>query len=185
MIQLHYPPLIIQIVLALVVLTAGVYDFKFRRVPNWLVLAGLVIGIALNTFLYEMAGLWLALKGLGLAFAIYFPLYLIRGMGAGDVKLMAAVGSIVGPSNWFGIFVLTAILGGLLGIVVVLLKGRMRRTFSNIGWILRSLLYRQAPYAGKPELDVKSAQGMRLPHAMVIALGAIAFLAAAGIWAPR
>jgi prepilin peptidase CpaA len=173
------------VVLALVVFTAGVYDFRFRRVPNWLVLVALILGIALNVFLFELPGLWLALKGLGLAFLIYFPLYLVRGMGAGDVKLMAAVGALVGPSNWFGIFLITAVLGGLMALFLVLTKGRARRTFGNIGHILRSLVYRQAPYAGRPELDVQTPHGVRLPHAVVIALGAMAFLAAAGIWAPR
>jgi len=64
-------------------------------------------------------GLLRAGKGLGLGFALYFPLYLIRGRRAGDVKLLAAVGSITGPGNVFGVFLLTAILGGLIAFVVL------------------------------------------------------------------
>ncbi len=105
------PPLIFQIVLIAVVAMAAIYDIRFRRIPNWLVLAGLVIGIGLNTFLFEWAGLLFALKGFAFAFVIYFPLYLLRGMGAGDVKLMAAIGSIVGWRNWLGIFIITAVVG--------------------------------------------------------------------------
>ena len=58
-------------------------------------------------------------------------------MGAGDVKLMAAIGAIVGLSNWFGIFVLSNILGGLVAVVLLLSKGGARRTFSNIGYMLQ------------------------------------------------
>src|SRR5204863_8728125 len=114
--------------------------------------AGLVLGIALNAFLYETAGLWISLKGLGLAMLIYFPLYLLRGMGAGDVKLMAAIGALAGPSNWFGILVLTSVFGAVAALVAIALKGRFRQTMWNIWTILTSLTLRQAPYQTNPEL---------------------------------
>lgn len=179
------PPVVVQILLALVVVTAALFDFRLRRVPNWLTLAGLLLGIGLNAFLFETSGLWMSLKGLGLAFLIYFPLYLVRGMGAGDVKLMAAVGAIVGPANWLGILVLTSALGGIAALALVAAKGRFRRTFQNIWLILLSLRHGQAPYQNNPQLDVRSEQGFRLPHAVVIAFGALGFLVAAALWAPR
>jgi prepilin peptidase CpaA len=182
---LSYPPIIVQLLLALLVITAAMFDSRQRRVPNWLALSGLVLGIALNTFLYESAGLWMSLKGLGLAFLIYFPLYLLRGMGAGDVKLMAAVGAIAGWENWLGILFLTAILGGASAIVLVVTKKRFRSTFENIGLILLSVRHGHAPYEGNPQLDVGSNQGVRLPHAVVIAFGTFGFLLGAAIWAPR
>ena len=116
---------------------------------------------------------------------IYFPLYLLRAMGAGDVKLMAAIGAIVGAANWLGILVLTSVFGGLSALVLVMSKGRLRHTFRNIWIILTSLVHRHAPYKSNPELDVASEQAIRLPHAVVIALGCMAWLAAAAIWAPR
>lgn len=179
------PPLIVQALLLLVVISAAIFDVRERRVPNWIVVTGLVLGIALNLFLYETPGLWMSLEGLGLAFLIYFPLYLLRGMGAGDVKLMAAVGGIVGWANWLGILVLTALVGGLAAAVVVLARGRVRKTLDNIWMILLSLRFRQAPYKANPQLDVRSSEGIRLPHAAMIACGAIGFLVAAKIWAPH
>src|ERR1700689_4273619 len=98
--MLTYLPPVVQVVLVLIVVTAGIYDLRYRRIPNWLVLAGLVMGFGLNTFLFELTGLTRAALGMGLALLIYFPLYLLRAMGAGDAKLMAAVGSVVGPGNW-------------------------------------------------------------------------------------
>src|SRR5258706_4003267 len=101
------------------------FDFRYRRVPNWLTLSGVLLGIGLNAFLFETPGLWASFRGLGLAFLIYFPLYLLRGMGAGDVKLMAAVGAIVGPANWLGILVLTSLMSGVAALVLVTAQGRI------------------------------------------------------------
>jgi prepilin peptidase CpaA len=184
-----FPPVhpILQGVLVLLVVTAAIYDFRFRRIPNWLVLAGLVAGFGLNTALFAIAGLQAAglvraALGMGLALLIYFPLYLLRAMGAGDAKLMAAVGSIVGWGNWLAVFVLTAIIGGVLGAIALLFAGRIRKTFWNIGWILNEILHFRAPYQSSPELDVRSTAGMRMPHGVAIALGSIAFLIVRAVW---
>src|SRR6516165_3893509 len=125
-------PLIIQALLLLGVIPAAIIDLRARRVPNWLTLTVALLAIALNAFLFETAGIWMSLKGMGLAMSIYFPLYLLRGMGAGDVKLMAAVGAIAGPTNWLGILMLTALFGAIAAIVLVVRKGRVRRTVDNM-----------------------------------------------------
>jgi prepilin peptidase CpaA len=185
-----YPPIVLQIVLALVAFVAAVYDVRFRRIPNWLTLSGVLLGLALNSFLNVMGLNWYsgfnwrsALAGMGLAFAVYFPLYLLRGMGAGDVKLMAAIGAIVGPSNWFGIFVLSNLLGGLIAVFLLLSKGRARRTFSNVGYMLNELAHFRPPYLRREELDLKSPKAVTMPHGLAIAIGSFVFLAVSGILA--
>ena len=180
-----YLPPVLQILLSFMVITAGVVDIRHRRVPNWLTISGILAGIGLNTFLYESAGLWLSLKGLGLALLVYFPLYAIRAMGAGDAKLMAAVGTIAGPWNWIGIFILTALIGGVCGLALLLTTGRTRQTLANVGFLLKEILYFRPPYMKKEELDIRNPKAVGLPHAAVIALGTLGFLVAAGIWAPR
>lgn len=181
-----FPRPIIQVLLLFVVIPAALFDYRQRRVPNWLALSGLLLGIGLNSFLdVETANLGTSLKGLGLAFLIYFPLYLLRAMGAGDVKLMAAIGAIAGWANWLGILVLTSLFGGVAAIILVTSKGRLRKTFLNIWTIFLSALHGRAPHEGNPQLDVRSSQGLRLPHAVVIAFGTLGFLLAATIWAPR
>lgn len=181
---MSFPPIVFQIILALMVVIAAVYDMRFRRIPNWLVLAGLVLGLGLNAFLFEWGGLRSSLLGMGLALLIYFPLYLLRGMGAGDVKLMAAIGSLVGAGNWLGIFIITALLGGVVAVIFLLARGRLRNSLWNVGFLIQRLASFKAPYA-REELDLASPKSLKLPHGVAIAGGALLFLAAAWIWAPR
>ena len=178
------PPLVCQVVLVLLVLVAAVYDARYRRIPNWLVLSGLVLGLGFNTLLFEWRGLRYSLLGLGLGLLIYFPLYLLRGMGAGDVKLMAAIGSIVGAANWFGIFIVTALLGGLLAVIVLLARGQLSNSLWNVGFLLQRVSTFQPPYA-REELDISSSKSIKLPHGLVIACGSLLFILGAWTWARR
>ena len=181
------PPLGIRVILSALVIVAAFWDIRTRRIPNWLTLAGVILGFSLNMFLFErpLEGLLYSLKGFGLALGIYMVLYVLHAMGAGDVKLMAAVGAMVGWTDWFGILVLTSVAGAVAGLALVMFKGRLRRTLGNVGIIVTSLGRGRAPYKETPELDVSSDQGMRLPHGALIALGTLGFLAAALRWAPR
>lgn len=173
---LNFPPLVISIVLAMMILVAAVYDVLYRRIPNWLTLTGLLAGVALNSFLFEWAGLRLSLVGLAVAFGSYFVLYSLRAMGAGDVKLMAAVGGLVGVADWFGIFVITAIIGGIAGLGLVAMNGRLKKTVWNVGFILSEMKSGRAAYVSREELDVRSPKSVGLPHGAVIATGTILFL---------
>ncbi len=165
-----------QILVGILVLAAAVYDIRFRRIPNRLVLAGLVAGFAWNVYSAGWSGLGAASAGLGTGFALYFPLYLLRARGAGDVKLLGAVGAITGPGGCLWIFLLTALLGGVMAVVLVLFRGRARETFFNVAWIMRELLQFRSPWRSSPQLDVTTTAGMRLPHALTMAAGVAAFV---------
>src|SRR5260370_7182149 len=107
------PPLS-EIALAALVIVAAVFDIRFRRIPNWLVVAGFCSGLALNVFFFRVDGLILALLGAALAFAVYLPFFALRAMGAGDVKLMIAIGAFMGARNSLILFLITSILLGIL-----------------------------------------------------------------------
>ena len=185
------PPLAIQVLLILVSVTAAMIDFRTRKVPNWLSLSGAILSVLLNSFLFALDGIFsvdgllYALSGLGLAFGIYFVLYLLRGMGAGDVKLMAAIGAAAGWRNWIGILVMTCAAGLIAGIVLVFAKRRGKETLHNMETIVTSLPRGQAPYKQNPDLDIRSEKALRMPHAVLIAVGTISFLIAATVWAPH
>jgi len=183
--DLTHLPLALQAALALIAILAAVFDLRSRRVPNWLVLSGLLLGIGMNAALSGIPGLWMSLKGLGLAFLIYFPLYLLRGIGAGDVKLAAAVGAIAGPAAWFSIFVYTLIFRGIGAVILILARRRLGTTSENIRLILTRLGSGKAPHAGNPQLDVRRTESLRMPHAVAIGLGTITFLIVSAIRASR
>lgn len=169
-------PLIFRVVLAAVVVCAAVYDFRFRRIPNWLNLSGLILGVGLNILYFQAQGAALAVEGMLLATTIYLPLYLLRAMGAGDVKLMAAIGSLVGPSHWLEIFLTTVLAGGLFAVVAALKKGRLRHTLWNVWYLVCELKGFRLPSKSNEELDVRQKQALRLPHGVSIATGTIVTL---------
>jgi prepilin peptidase CpaA len=177
MLTFALPPPGINVTLLALIVTAGVYDVLYRRIPNWLTLSGVLAGLALNTFIYQgWPGLELSLFGLAVGFGAYFALYSLRAMGAGDVKLMAAIGALVGVRDWFGIFVITAIVGGFAALAVLALRGHIRKTLWNVGFILSEMRHGRPAYSGREELDVRNPKSVGLPHGAMIALGTVVFL---------
>jgi prepilin peptidase CpaA len=162
-------------ILIAVALTAGIFDLRHRRIPNWLTISGIALGVAVNA-VCGVDGLTNALLGMGSALAIYLPLFLVRGMGAGDVKLMAAVGALAGPQHWFQIFITTAVLGGISALALVSARGRWFETRSNLVLMGRELLAWRSPADASPELDFRSSKCLALPHGTTIAIGVLAFL---------
>ena len=178
MISLTLPPPGTLILLIALIVAAAAYDIPYRRIPNWLTASGALAGIAMNMFLYEgWPGLRLAFGGLAVGFGIYFMLYAIRAMGAGDVKLMAAVGAMVGWQDWVAIFLITAIIGGFASLTLMTLRGRVKKTLWNVGFVLTEMKSGRAAYLTNEELDVRSARAVGLPHGAVIAAGTLVFLA--------
>lgn len=173
MAEVHFT---VRLLLIALVLMAGGIDILRRRIPNWLTVTGALAGIVLNCALSGLEGLKASAGGVGLALLIYVPLYMLCAIGGGDVKLMAAVGAVAGPSRWLAIFLITSLLGGVLALFVVLIQGRARRVFSNVWFILRELARFRPPHARREELDVHSPKAITLPHGAVIALGTIAYL---------
>lgn len=164
-------PLILEVLLALLVTLAAVTDLRTRRIPNILVLVFALIAFAAQIFLFGLPGLRTAALGFGLGFILYFPLWLLHARGAGDVKLLAAAGAFLGPTDTLILFIVAAILGGILALLLVLFKNRTRQTASNVALILSDLLRFRRPAA-----SVKDPRSLRLPHAPVIALATFAIL---------
>jgi prepilin peptidase CpaA len=176
----EFPPIppSMEAVLLTLLIAAAVFDVRYRRIPNWLTVSGVLAGVALNTAIgLPEAGTAFALEGLALGFGVYFLLYLLHAMGAGDVKLMAAVGALTGPANWLGIFIVSAIVGGVMGLLMVIVRGRLKSTFWNMGFIVGEMTRGHRAYLDRPELDVKHPKSVGLPHGAVIAIGTIFFLA--------
>ncbi|WP_180538341.1 A24 family peptidase [Nevskia soli] len=169
---MHVAALTLRFFLVAVALLAGWFDFRSRRIPNWITVSGVLLGFGLNTSFFGFAGALSAAEGLALALIVYIPLYILRGMGAGDVKLMAALAAMAGPTNWLIIFLVTSLLGGVAALVLVLARKRFAQTWFNVLTLVGSLARFEAPYRTNIELDVRESQSLRLPHGTVIAFGA-------------
>lgn len=167
-------PSMVQIVLLLcTVLPAAAFDLRYRKIPNWLSVSGFVAALAAHLVLGGLTGLLNSLAGFATAFALYFSLYLLHAMGAGDVKIMAAVGAITGFRWWLLLLVLTSLTGAILAFILAVYKGRLRSTLWNIAYLSRELISLRLPWLARKELDVKNPTTLRLPHGVSIAIGAI------------
>ncbi len=173
--SLPHPAL--QILLAAIATLAAVSDLRTRTIPNWVTVGGLAAAVLGQCILSGWAGGGRsAALGFGVAMLVYLPLFLLRAMGGGDLKLMAALGAAAGAQNWFAIFLITSILGGPIALVTIVMSGRLGKTVRNIGAILSQLARFGAPHRANPELDVAHPESVGLPHGAVIALGVAAFL---------
>ena len=169
-------PTLLKLTLLAVALIGGWADLRTRRIPNWLNLSGLILGFGLNTLFLHGEGLRLSVMGFGLALLVYVPLYLIRAMGAGDVKFMAALGSTIGPRDWLALFFATAILGGVASLFLILARGRVHLTLANLSTITNELLHGRMPFHKDPSLDIHDKRALGLPHGTLIAIAAVIFL---------
>ena len=169
-----------RITLAVFVIAAALFDVWRRRIPNWLVLVGLGCAFFLAAASRDWRIVGECLVGMVVALVVYVGLYALRAVAAGDAKLMSVVGAFVGVRDWLMVFVLTALAGGAVALIVVLVRGRLVQTVRNVGVILSELAHGRLPHARNPELDVRSHRALRLPHGFSIALGTLLYLSIQG-----
>jgi len=127
------------IVIAAAAITAAAIDLQIRRVPNVLTAAIALVGLGLAAMGLRRVGVWLALAGCLVGLALMLPGYLIGAMGGGDVKLLAAVGTLLGPGATLRAFVASAIAGGVIAIVVAWRRGRFAATVAGTAALATSI----------------------------------------------
>jgi prepilin peptidase CpaA len=148
-------------------------DVRYRRIPNKLVLVTLVGGITLNTIFGGIHGLIVSLGGFAVAFALMFAFHAFGTMGAGDVKLFAAIGAISGISLVLPTFLVVALTGGVLAILQMVYSGRVRTTMFGVLQFFYGLL----PGQTVPRFDIPADRSYTLPYAVPICFGSLlAFL---------
>ncbi|HEY4900260.1 MAG TPA: A24 family peptidase [Terriglobales bacterium] len=159
---------LLSIALALSVAAAAI-DVKQRRIPNWLTYPGIISGLLLRSILLGWEGAASALAGCALAGGIFLLFYVVRAMGAGDVKLVAAIGSLLGPSDALVMLLATAICGGVLAMVYIIYRHRIRSTLINVGGALQ--FHARAGLQTHPELNLDNPSTLRMPYGLAIAAG--------------
>ena len=151
----------------LVAMGAGVFDWRYRRIPNWLTVSGLAAGVAVNTILFRWPGLKAALLGTALGLGLLLPFVLVRSLGAGDWKLAGALGACLGPRQLFAVLVGTILVAGVMALAVVIWKGRLKRTLLNMAHLLNALLGLRMP---GHEVSLDDPQATKIPFGVAMAL---------------
>jgi len=146
-------------------------DLRYRRIPNWLTVGAAVIGIAYHTAIGGWAGIETAAAGWAVGLAIFFVPFALGGLGAGDVKLVAALGAWLGPAEvvWLGLY--AGVIGGALAFVVACSRGYLRQALRNI-WVLL-MFWRVSGLRPMPELTIQSGRGPKLAYGVSIFLGTV------------
>jgi len=162
----------LDLLLLVLVVSAAVIDLAIRKIPNRLLLGGWCAALVLHCYAAAPAtAIGQALGGAAVGFAMFLPLYALRGMAAGDVKLMATVGLFLGPSETFHACILAWCAGGLMALAVLLATGRWRIAYTNMRNLLLPLLLRMAPITPDDASARPSAGSM--PYGLAIALSTL------------
>jgi len=166
------------VILAGLLLLAAWQDIRSYRIPNLLVLLGAGGGVLLNTLLpYDAGGLGFLSSVLGLCIGLIslLPLYLLRAMGAGDVKLMAMVGAFVGPAAMLSVTLYVLLAGGVLAIGLLLLRGRFVQVMDNLRLMLLLKMAKSPDWRLPVDATVTQFHH-KLPYGIAIASGTIIHL---------
>ena len=153
---------------------ACVTDFRSRRIPNVLTFGASAAAVVFWAVTAGLSGAGWSVAGWAVGCAVFMPWFLLGGMGAGDVKLLAALGAWAGPSAAVWMALYAGIAGGVFAIVVSLTRGYLGEMFRNLWSLL--MFWRIAGVQPHPELTLKTGRGPRLPYAFPITAGALAVL---------
>ena len=163
---------IVTVAVVILVGVAAVVDVRTRRIPNLLTFGGAALGLAVQTFTAGLPGLESSAAGLAVGLGLFLPMFLLGGMGAGDVKLLAAVGAWLGPMGavWSALFSVMA--GGVLAIFVALRHRYLAKAFRNL-WGLFGV-WRVIGVQPVPGMTLDDAAGPKLAYGIAIAAGTVA-----------
>ena len=156
--------------LALTLLAAW-SDWRSRRIPNWLTVPAIVLGIGVNTLAAGWPGAKASLEGAGLALIILLPFVLKRGLGAGDWKLMAAVGAFLGPLFFLVALLVSVLVSGLMAMVELARKRQLMTSFRNMVVLIRGFF--SFGFRAHPGISLDNPKLMKLPFGVAAAIATV------------
>ncbi|PYX30778.1 MAG: pilus assembly protein CpaA [Acidobacteria bacterium] len=154
----------------LTAICAGILDWRFRRIPNWLTVSGLVAGVGVNSTLFGWAGMRAALLGVALGLGLLLPFVLLRSLGAGDWKLAGALGACLGPQQLITVLMVTILVAGVMALVVVIWKRRLMQTLRNIVHMLAAFFRLRMPGT---EVSLDNPQSTKIPLGVAMAFAVV------------
>jgi len=168
---------IIWILSLALTLTAALLDWRSRRIPNRLTVLGFFVGLTVHTVLSSWHGMLFALEGAGLALVLLLPLVLLRGLGAGDWKLMGAVGALLGPIMFLFVLLGSIFVSGAMAIVQMFLAGRVVQTIRNVYVLVRGFL--SFGLKAHPQISLDNPGLLKLPFGVAVAVATVICFCAA------
>lgn len=159
-------------VLAVLSLT---FDFFWRKIPNLLTFPAILLGLTLHCVEGKWGGLLFSFLGLLMGIVFFFIPYALGGMGAGDVKLLAAVGALQGPGMVVLVFLYTALMGGVMIAIIFFLRkaGQKQRAFDFRGvWVnVVNLIMTRRPVISL--VVPQELKGVQMPYGVAIGIGTL------------
>lgn len=163
-----------ELVALSVAIVACATDLRASRIPNWLTFYAALGGVLYHALAPAGGGATVAALGLATGLMVFFPIFALDAMGAGDVKLMAALGAWLGWNPILYVALYGAIAGGVLAVAVSLRHGYLRRALANVKVLLTS--WWLAGVRPLPELTLENRSSLRLPYAVPIMAGLLMVL---------
>lgn len=167
---------------------AVLHDVRSRRIPNRLVFPGALLGVLLNCIPFHVngvllsvigpAGFWLSLAGFATGLGLLLPMYIMKAMGAGDVKMMAMVGAFLGPYPVAIALFFSLLAGGAMALAVAAFNGTLVKVTANTYHLLLQSMMRGVN-GDMPRVEAPAVPTGKLPYAIAIATGTTIYLALA------
>lgn len=153
------------------ILLASWIDYKQRRVPNWLNAAIAIAGLLAQAWFNGWAGVGAGVCGLCVGFAVLIVPWLMHGMGAGDVKLMMAIGVWLGPWITFLSFCVGAVVGGIIAVAMILATGRLWQAYGNLATIAFKVTHRNTLFSEFGSAKSFGESSQLLPYGVPLTIG--------------
>ena len=177
-----------NVLLLLLVSLSAAFDAKERRIPNKITLTGILLGLVFNLIMGGWTGLLNSFFGMLAGIAIFFIPFVFGGMGAGDVKLMGAIGALMGWRFSVETGIYSALVGGMMVLVYLVYTRKMREILSGMLLALVQFLNRIIQRRGYSEALMRAEQNfyrngreykkIYIPYGVAIAGGAVLVLLA-------
>src|SRR5579863_9799388 len=149
----------------------GWIDWRTRRIPNWLTVSGAVIGLAANAILRGWHGALTSLEGMGLALGLLLPLVLLRGFGAGDWKLMGAMGAMMGWRGMLSVLFVSAVISGIMAVIQLVAARRMKETLWNMLTLVMG--FATLGLRANPKISLDNPKLMKQPFGAAVAAATV------------
>jgi prepilin peptidase CpaA len=161
------------LLLSTILIIASVYDYRVQRIPNFVSYPGMLVAVLYHTILTGFDGLMFSVAGLLLGVALLILPYMLGGMGAGDAKLLGAVGAVIGAKGVFFAFILSALAGGIYALILIgANRHNFRERLTNYYRMIVCFIYTRQ-YTSIPQ---ETEDRVRLCYGLAIAAGTAVYM---------